>query len=527
MIPRVTAQLLAEYRARFVGELDSLTAIYRQAAARQLAVLANAASSVAARRQARALLAEHHEILNDLNDQTAAWLEEHLPNAYRLGQQHTDSMLEGVGINLGQSSPRVFATVHRQAVAAIATEMRRQVEFATAQIGRRVDDFFRKAGVQETAQGIAAGLTRKQISRNIQARLQREGITKFTDRIGRDWDLARYTEMVARTTQREAMTQGTLSRSREHGVELVTIPRQPASDFCAYYQGGIYYIGEGEHSVYPSLDSIGGPPPFHPNCEDVIAPFIVEFATPAELERGKVKPEYLLQEGETRRQYQRRLNRQFHSEQPQHKATPRPAVKITKPKPDLSKAFKASTNDEALTWQEKHYGAIAQRLSKVELAAVEDYQHIGYQEINKQLRQGKVGKARTKIAKLDSALAKMRLPENVMLYRGVRDPDAALLTRLTQVGEVYSDRGFTSTSLRYDFAKKWASKGTAKERLVLEVYAPKGTPAVSNLNSPHSEEYEVLLPREARFRIIGSRVEQPRLKIDTPLRIVEIEIIDG
>jgi hypothetical protein len=65
------------------------------------------------------------------------------------------------------------------------------------------------------------------VSRRIRERLLREGDPVFLDRRGRVWDLDRYAEMVARTTTREAMTEGTVKRLREHGIQLAQACPEP------------------------------------------------------------------------------------------------------------------------------------------------------------------------------------------------------------------------------------------------------------------------------------------------------------
>jgi hypothetical protein len=41
-----------------------------------------------------------------------------------------------------------------------------------------------------------------------------------------------YAEMVARTTTREAMTEGTIDRLHEHGITLAQVSAYNAPDFC-------------------------------------------------------------------------------------------------------------------------------------------------------------------------------------------------------------------------------------------------------------------------------------------------------
>ncbi len=311
--PIISKARVEEFRQAFTGwEIDSLVSVYRRAAAEALNILSDGYAALGSRQRAKALLRQYHEVLTELRDESAAWISSNLPAAYHSGIEFGDEGIKGVqraGINLGKPQKAVFAQVHREAVQAIVNEVQRTMDFAFAQIGRRVNDAFRKVGVQEVARGIAEGKTRLQVSREIKGRLLAEGKLKFTDRSGRDWDLDRYAEMVARTTTRQAMTIGTLNRLREDNIELAQVSAHNAADFCIYYENVIVYIGpEPNPTSYPPLSAINGGPPFHPNCAHVMTPFVISLATPEERAAGIIEPELL---NKTPAQLQRRFRKDF------------------------------------------------------------------------------------------------------------------------------------------------------------------------------------------------------------------------
>ena len=100
-------------------------------------------------------------------------------------------------------------------------------------------------------------------------------------------------EMVAHTTTREAMTQATINRLREHRVQLAQVSAHNAQDFCIYYENAIVSIGDGPHPVYPPISAINGGPPFHPRCVHCLTPFVERLATEEEKKAGVVPPEVL------------------------------------------------------------------------------------------------------------------------------------------------------------------------------------------------------------------------------------------
>jgi len=285
-----------EFRRAFEGEVESLAALYRNAAADMLEVLADASANMLSRQRALAHLRQYQVILANLRDEAAAWIELNVPLAYDVGIRFADLGIRNIrraGINLRRREREVFSQVHREAVAAIVEEMLRTTDYALAQIGRRADDLFRRIGVEEVAKGVVEGKARIEVSRRIKERLLREGRPVFLDRRGRPWDLDRYSEMVARTTTREAMTQGTINRLREHGIQLAQVSAHHAADFCIYYENVIVSIGPEPHPVHPPISAIGGGPPFHPNCVHVLTPFVERLATQKEKESGIVSPDLL------------------------------------------------------------------------------------------------------------------------------------------------------------------------------------------------------------------------------------------
>jgi len=99
--------------------------------------------------------------------------------------------------------------------------------------------------------------------------------------------------MVARTTTREAVPQGTIQRLREHRIKLAQVSAHHAADFCVYYENAIVNIGDEPHPVYPQISAIGGGSPFHPRCVHVLTPFVERLATEEEKKAGIISPEVL------------------------------------------------------------------------------------------------------------------------------------------------------------------------------------------------------------------------------------------
>jgi len=113
--------------------------------------------------------------------------------------------------------------------------------------------------------------------------------------------------MVARTTTREAMTQGTVNRLQEHGIQLAQVSAHSAEDFCRYYENTIVSL-DGPHPIYPPISAINGGPPFHPRCVHVLMRFVERLATDEEKKRGILSPDLL---NKSPAELQRRFRKEF------------------------------------------------------------------------------------------------------------------------------------------------------------------------------------------------------------------------
>lgn len=200
------------------------------------------------------------QLLTDLSATAIPQATELVSGAYVNGALSVEKLL---GINGG------FTGVHVEAVDLLADNLTQRLDDATRTVGRRVDGVLRKQALEAVTRGLMQGSSRVDVSDSLQANLKREGITAFQDKSGRRWGLENYTRMVARTTTREAVTEGTANRMIENGQDLVTISSHAnPADICKPYEGNTYSL-TGATKGYEILDQ---KPPFHPQCRHVMMP---------------------------------------------------------------------------------------------------------------------------------------------------------------------------------------------------------------------------------------------------------------
>lgn len=192
------------------------------------------------------------------------WALDAIPALYKVGASAVDADLATYGI-----SRIAYGGIHQQAMQVLADRAYNRLVDVDAVIGRHVDDIYAEISI-ENAKGQVAGYNSWQTTaKNIRAALEAKGIDGFTDRAGRTWSLKRYTEMVARTTPREALRQGTAMRILEHGYDLVRVTGGISSKTCAYCQkwtGQILSL-TGRTSGYPTVSEVSSSGHlFGPNC---------------------------------------------------------------------------------------------------------------------------------------------------------------------------------------------------------------------------------------------------------------------
>lgn len=90
------------------------------------------------------------------------------------------------------------------------------------------------------------------------------------DGISRNYDIKKYSKMLARTEIIKAKTDAVLQSSKEHGSDLVIVSRHAnPCPICQPYEGQVYSIS-GDSDKYPSYSDISVP--FHPNCGHSLSP---------------------------------------------------------------------------------------------------------------------------------------------------------------------------------------------------------------------------------------------------------------
>jgi len=211
------------------------------------------------------------------------------------------------------------------------------------------------------------------------------------------------------------------------------------------------------------------------------------------------------------------------------------------------------TGGDAEQWRKESFPDATTMYPKSEFDAIGDYQAAGYRSINTVLRDPANARQRliereldelpqgpnsqkwaeraadrrlkeipSLVAKLDSAIARSSIPEDVILWRG---SSSKAFTDNPQniIGMIVRDDGFVSTSLREDVAHRFVSyrEEENKSAAMVKIRAPKGTNAIpvdGAMRRKETWEEEMLLSRGSQFRVISVS------KRDS-VNVVEVEIV--
>lgn len=304
------AMTLADGRARVLSRL------YRDGAEEIRKMLLS--PSFFKQGRGRVLIQGIDSILKGMGGQTRNWVRRNIPEVYERSSLMCVDAIRGQGIKGPINTS--FTQVHRDAVEAVADSILNDLGVARAEMRRNIHKFIRntqQAAVEdveikrEIAKGLIEGATRRDVTKRIADKLvegtgqipesklaeamadakgymetfgvkRAEDLKEFSIAArdawievgGRHFNVEYYAELVARTQTRDAVTLGTYNRLRDNGIDLVIVAGGVYEDFCEAYRGRAFSVS-GDSERYPSVAELpNGGPPFHPNCEDVMAPFV-------------------------------------------------------------------------------------------------------------------------------------------------------------------------------------------------------------------------------------------------------------
>jgi hypothetical protein len=177
------------------------------------------------------------------------------------------------------------------ALTALALDLTQRRRDAELQVVRWQADAYRDVMAGPAADVLFGLKTRLRAAQVAWEHLLSKGVTGFTDKRGRRWDLASYTEMATRTTVVHAGIQAHIDRLRQAGAELVIVSdAREECQRCRPWEGQVLAIVGGagirveEHAIKDGvmlrIDVKGTVPEavaaglLHPNCRHRLAMYL-------------------------------------------------------------------------------------------------------------------------------------------------------------------------------------------------------------------------------------------------------------
>jgi hypothetical protein len=209
-------------------------------------------------------------ILDDLARGVPGAVERAVGIAYNRGIATAGAELTAAGL-----PHAAFAEVQPTgAVSAIVSETLARTEPMSFMIRRAVNDVYQRVVTEVAVQTTLGTVTRREASQMILERLTKQGVTGFRDVAGRNWNMASYAEMAARSSTANAMLQGHTDRIQELGIDTVIVSDAPEEcKVCRPFEGKVLSLSgrttgrlsDGK-TVVASLAQAKSKGLFHNNC---------------------------------------------------------------------------------------------------------------------------------------------------------------------------------------------------------------------------------------------------------------------
>ncbi|WP_176465673.1 phage minor capsid protein [Virgibacillus sp. 7505] len=143
---------------------------------------------------------------------------------------------------------------------------------------------------KDITNGLIVGDARKVIQQRVAKSFEKGGLTSFVTKDGKKLPLDFYAMTVTRAKTREATTQGSVNRYKENKVTLVQVnERSDTCEVCARFKDMVIDL-TGDNPGFKSIKDKGVKlPPYHPNCQGTVRPFVLAFKTEEQIQKEKGK----------------------------------------------------------------------------------------------------------------------------------------------------------------------------------------------------------------------------------------------
>lgn len=247
--------LTAEQLDRLV---DTLAAIYDDAELRILEHIARQLAqgldspdwAMTKLRELQLLQARLKGNLDALVGKSAEEITKAILDAYNSGR--AEALADLVRAKLAKDAARDLNPVEDLAMRSLLTEAIGATLGMHPRILRSVDDVYRQVVAKAAGVMLTGAQTRRQVAQRALDEFADRGVTGFTDRAGRNWEMRSYAEMALRSASHRASTQGHLDQLQAQGHDLVIVSdHSQECELCRPFEGKVLSI-----SGAPRIDGV-------------------------------------------------------------------------------------------------------------------------------------------------------------------------------------------------------------------------------------------------------------------------------
>lgn len=258
-------------------EVGQLVDYYKRAVRDILRELESVDLTDLQRVNAQAVLADIADILAELDENAAAWVEENIPKAALDGVARAIVALGVVETLEEARTIAKFNKLNRELVKAIVADTQSDLLAVTQNVNRKVKAAVRQAVAESMRANMTKGINgRKTIRADIvvemRKRLGDAVNTGIIDAAGRRWKPEVYADMVVRTKMMLAHREATRNEAIARGAYYGIISSHNAADACRNWERKIVRLTPDAPCDFPYIDDLPRNEIFHPNCKHLLTP---------------------------------------------------------------------------------------------------------------------------------------------------------------------------------------------------------------------------------------------------------------
>lgn len=213
-------------------------------------------------------------IVDQMGIDVTQWSSQAVRDLYIQGTEEAIKQL--VENNLKVSVTYNFQKIHRQSMEALIDETDNFLAQALQGVTKTgkliVSQATLKKIFETVARGQITGASIREMRKEIEARLKKDGLTAVISKNGNKLDLRNYAETLARTEMTKAYNTGHINRMMESGQDLVQVSdHHRECQLCRPWENRILSI-TGKTKGYPTVDEAEKAGLLHPNCRHSMTP---------------------------------------------------------------------------------------------------------------------------------------------------------------------------------------------------------------------------------------------------------------